>query len=357
MMRKFVKTCAATAWLWTLPFFLTASTVVLAEEALPDFSVGDSDSSAVFPDTVQHALSTDLVRLPSDAPAPVASTPVAASSEANWVQPASYANDVSFGRAEPPVPALGIPTIEQIREEIKRKDAGTDDSSAYGRGMTLVLDSEGKKYIRFLSWLQAETAFTDNNPGTVDAYGNLNSSSLDIALRRARFLSYAQLTERYLILLHFGINNQTFTNGGGSGTGGIGGYGAGKKPQLFFHDVWNEYAVIPQSDCRDFSLSVGAGLHYWNGVSRKSNASTLKFMTLDAPVFNWPNIELTDQFGRQLGWYAKGKFRRLDYRLAINHPFNADNRAALNDERAVNIATDNLAYAGYLEWQLWDQEA
>jgi hypothetical protein len=274
----------------------------------------------------------------------------------SWVQPATHLNETSFVQSQDSAPMYDIPSLEELREEIKKMDAGTKDSSLYGKGMTLVLDSEGKKYIRFLSWVQAETTFTSNNPGTVDAYGNLKDSALDISLRRARFLTYSQLTDRYLILLHFGINNQTFTNGGGSGSEGIGGYGAGKKPQLFFHDVWNEYAVIPKSDCRDLSLSVGAGLHYWNGVSRKSNASTLKFMTLDAPVFNWPNIELTDQFGRQLGWYAKGKYRKIDYRVAVNHPFNADNRAALNNERAVNIATHNLAYTGYFEWQLWDQE-
>jgi hypothetical protein len=41
----------------------------------------------------------------------------------------------------------------------------------------------------------------------------------------------------------FGINNQTFINGGAAGTSGTGGYGAG-KPGLFFHDAWNEYAVV-----------------------------------------------------------------------------------------------------------------
>jgi hypothetical protein len=48
-----------------------------------------------------------------------------------------------------------------------------------------------------------------------------------------------------MILTHFGINNQTFTNGG-AGTSGTGGYGAGKKPGLFFHDAWNEYVVLPE---------------------------------------------------------------------------------------------------------------
>jgi hypothetical protein len=41
---------------------------------------------------------------------------------------------------------------------------------------------------------------------------------------------------------------------------GTGGYGAGKKPGLFFHDAWNEYAVVLPKD-KKFSMSLGAGLH------------------------------------------------------------------------------------------------
>ena len=270
-------------------------------------------------------------------------------------------------------------SLGELCEEIKRRDAAASSSADYGRGMTLVLDDKGKKYIRFLTWAQVWTTFTDNNPGTVFAQTNplgspepfteeLKDSALDIGLRRIRFLTYSQLTERYLILLHVGINNQTFTTGGGSGTLGvgpnvsereapIGAYGRGKKPQVFVHDVWNEYAVLPESECSDVSLAVGAGLHYWNGVSRKSSSSTMGYMTVDAPIFTWPNIEFTDQFARQLGWYAKGKLHKLDYRVAINHPFNADAGAALNTERAVNVASHSLAFAGYFDWQFWDQES
>lgn len=243
--------------------------------------------------------------------------------------------------------------------------AAAPGGSNYGRGMTILLDDEGKKYIRFLTWNQVWTIFTENNPGTVsnqsqgfdgdgDPLEKLDGSSLDIGLRRARILTYSQLTEKYLILLHMGINNQTFTSGGGSG---IGGDGAGKKPQVFIHDVWNQYSVIPRSEDRALSLDVGAGLHYWNGVSRKASSSTLGYMTLDAPVFNWPNIEFSDQFARQLGWYAKGRYHDLDYRVSINHPFNADASRSLNPDRAVNIGSDTLAYAGYFEWQFWDEES
>ena len=49
-------------------------------------------------------------------------------------------------------------------------------------------------------------------------------------------------------------------------------------------------------------------------------------MTVDSPIFCWPNIEFSDQFARQLGWYVKGKWHKLDYRVSINQPFNADDR-------------------------------
>ena len=257
-----------------------------------------------------------------------------------------------------------ILSLDEIREELKRKDAKAKDSSEYGRGMTVVLDDEGKKYIRFLTWGQVWTNLTENNPGTIDATGDFQDTSLGIGLRRVRFLTYSQLTEKYLILLHVGINNQTFSTGGdtgtrefGSDTRGFGPGGVGKKPQIFVHDFWNEYTIFPQSADRDFSLATGAGIHYWNGISRKSSSSTFSYMTVDSNIFCWPNIEFTDQFARQLGWYFKGKLHKLDYRFSVNHPFNTDDRDSLNTARAVNIGAHTLSLAGYFEWEFWDQES
>ncbi len=267
------------------------------------------------------------------------------------------AHSTALANAAKEDPALEDLSLDALHEELKKRDAGVADSSVYGKGMTFVFDDEGKKYLRLLAWAQAWTKFTENNPGTVDDYNSILDDSEDFGIRRARLVTYSQLTERYLILMHLGINNQSFTNGGATGSGGIGPAGAGKKPQIFFHEVYNEYALIPKSEDRDFSLYTGAGLHYWNGISRKSNASTLSFMTIDAPIYNWPNIEFTDEFARQLGWYWKGKWHKLDYRQAIDQPFNADGRAELNHERAVNVPANGWAYTGYFEWEFWDQES
>lgn len=222
------------------------------------------------------------------------------------------------------------------------------------------LNADGSKFVRFIIWNQFWATATENNPNTVTDLetGEVRNTTYDIALRRARFLAYAQISPRFLILTHFGINNQSFINGG------VNAAADPKKPQLFFHDVWNEFAVIPGK------LHIGSGLHYWHGVSRLTSASTLNFMTLDAPIFNWPTIEATDQFARQFGVYAKGKLGKLDYRVAINKPFvngpsvftfasgaitgvNPD----IPLDRAINVRNDNFAVQGYFMYQFLDQES
>ena len=183
-----------------------------------------------------------------------------------------------------------------------------------------------------IMWNQIWAKATETNPGTLGVDGNPKNSTVDIGIRRARILVYAQVSPKILFLAHFGINNQTFTNGGVPGGGNSGNAGnipvtvdpvtgignssgtSAKKPQMFLHDVWTEFKVSN-------GFFVGMGLHYWNGISRLSSQGTLNMLTLDAPIFNWPLIEMTDQFARQFGVYAKGQLGKWDYRVAVNKPF------------------------------------
>lgn len=235
--------------------------------------------------------------------------------------------------------------VEHIRAQPATPSPGIDHSY---KPMSIKLSEDGSKYIRFILWHQFWVRYTENNPGTVDVNGELQSESFDIGLRRSRLLAMAQVSPRFLILTHFGINNQTFINGGADGSGNNISSG-NKKPGIFIHDAWVQYTVIPEK------LYLGSGLHYWNGISRMTNASTLNFMTLDAPIFNWPNIELTDQFARQFGIFAKGQLGRFDYRAALNKPF-VFGRAAAED-RAINRTTDKLAFTSYVNYQFLDKES
>ncbi len=220
--------------------------------------------------------------------------------------------------------------------------------------MMLKLNDDGSKYIRFITWHQFWLTHTANNPGTLDVEGKEVKSSTDFALRRSRFLVYAQVSPRFLILSHWGINNQSFINGGASAGSNVSSSGvsnAGKRPQIYIHDAWAEFAVVPDK------LHIGTGLHYWNGISRLASQSTLNFMTLDAPIVNWATIEATDQFARQFGIYAKGQLGRLDYRVAANKPFaNGAALSAVTSSNAVQILNENWAAAGYFDWMFWDKE-
>lgn len=234
-------------------------------------------------------------------------------------------------------------------------------SMDYGNGLKINLNEDGSKNLRFILWNQIWMRSTDMNPGTLVG-DEPTSNTVDIGNRRLRILAYAQVSPRYLIVTHVGINNQSFINGGVAGGGGTGGNGAGKKPGLFFHDAWNEYAVfLPQKD-KKFSLTIGAGLHYYMGLSRMTMGSTLNFMAIDAPIFNWPLIEASDQFARQVGLFAKGKYGKIEYRMSVNKPYATNLQPVDAADAGLARAVDNngnpkWSTAGYFEYQFLDSES
>lgn len=168
-------------------------------------------------------------------------------------------------------------------------------STEYTGGYKVKFNDDGSKYLRIIAWGQFWAQYNNNVPATTE--------QLSLSVRRARILTFTQLNKNFLILTHFGLNSLN-----GNNTSPI---GAGERSQLFFHGFWGEWKITN-------SLSAGAGLHYWNGISRLNNQSTLNMLTLDNNRQSWATIGLSDQFARHVGVYAKGKFGRLQYRLALN---------------------------------------
>jgi hypothetical protein len=199
--------------------------------------------------------------------------------------------------------------------------------------------------------------YNENNTNTLRAPSKPESSQLDFGLRRSRLLILAQLNNRFLIYTHLGINNQNAVSGGATPTAD------GKKPQVFIHDAVTEYRVNKY-------VSLGAGLHYYNGISRMTNASTLNIMTIDVPQTNWPTIEQTDQFARWLGIYAKGAIGKLNYRVSMSDPF-LTNVSSTPLSLGVTSGTTNTGtnvaqynpqntghvYQGYFSYDFLEQEA
>lgn len=181
------------------------------------------------------------------------------------------------------------------------------DDESY-QPLTLKINDSGSKFVRFIIWHQQW--LQTNNRAEDDSKLQLNSFA-----RRSRFLAYAQISPKFLILTHFGLNNLNTVNLSALGNDGDG-------PQLFLHGAWTEFKVSSSN-----ALFVGTGLHYWKGLTRLSNASTLNFMTMDnpRPFVHWHSLGITDQFARHFGVYAKGQIGQFDYRFAMNNPLNPAN--------------------------------
>ncbi|WBV58846.1 porin [Chryseobacterium daecheongense] len=219
------------------------------------------------------------------------------------------------------------------------------------------LNPKGDKWLKFGISSQIWLRSIDNNPGTL-VNGVPQQQTYDAGIRRMRLTIQSQLTPFYSVFLQMGINNQSFISGGGSGTGNN---GAGKKAPFFFHDAYNELAIIPRNDFQTGkpnknNLYLGAGLHSWNGVSRLTNASTTKMLAGDIPVFNFPAIEIADQFSRQFGIFVHGEFDRLNYRFSINKPFATNLKPIVGGPAVDNNQSGKLSYSGYAFYQFFNKE-
>jgi hypothetical protein len=219
----------------------------------------------------------------------------------------------------------------------------------YGAGMKFNLNEDGSKYLRVISWAQIWGQYNSDRP--LDANGN-EQADLDFSVRRARVLLYAQINKDFLILTHWGLNSLN------SDTMSPTGLGAGS--QVFMHDAWAQYSLGKDN-------AIGGGLHYWNGISRLNNQSTLNLMTLDNQRQAWATLGLSDQFARHIGVYAKGAFGKFQYRVSMNGaattnlqatavPTNSG-PATYTGKRLLGSKEAGRTYAGYFEYGFLDSES
>lgn len=215
----------------------------------------------------------------------------------------------------------------------------------YGNGFKVNFNDEGTKYFRLINWHQ----FWLNGQLPANSTSNFTVTP---SLRRSRLLMFAQLSDRFLIVTHFGLNSLT--------PAGLDPTGQSSAAQIFMHDAWVEYKVNKY-------LYMGGGLHYWNGISRLNNQSTLNFLPLDNARHSWASIGTSDQFGRHLGVYGKGKIGKLDYRLAWNSAMinsidaNAGliakvDKAVYTGRKTFGTKSSNI-YSAYVNYQFLDQES
>lgn len=267
----------------------------------------------------------DVVKTNAISPTTTAVTPTP------LVEPATTTPVVA---AEPEAPA---PTIQAI-DETKQPPKATTPSEVYDGGLKWTFGANKQNSLRLITWHQIWARYNHANPNTL-VNGESKEHQVDVGLRRSRMVFLVNFTDRFTLMAHFGINNQSFVSA--------------RKPQLYIHDAWTQFRVWKEY------LYIGAGLHIWSGISRLTSASTLTLMTIDIPIVNAPTVDRSDQFGRHLGVYAKGQIGKIDYRVSVNQPF-----AVTDDDGEIpvgstefNPTAKSINVAGYAMWEFLDNES
>ena len=239
---------------------------------------------------------------------------------------------------------MGDASEERVKDE-------TDPVEAFFRegGLRYTFGEDKSSYVKFGVGSQFWVRHIWNNPGSINVQGDTVNQTFDVAMRRMRFSLTGHFAGRFTLYTQFGVNNQTFTSGGAYSPTGPN----NKKPGMFIHDFWVKFPLLSEK------LNIGIGLNAFNGVSRLTNVSYMFNFMLDNPTFNFPNIEHTDQIGRQLGFFVHGSLARLNYRFAYAKPFVYADRQRDNPPvgRAVEVENGRMAAKGYAYWQFWDTEA
>jgi len=204
------------------------------------------------------------------------------------------------------------------------------------------LNEDGSNFVKLTFMTQAWLRAADYNPGTT-INGVEKSSGTDIGIRRYRIQLFGQLTDRVFAYSQFGENN--FNNI------------ADRKLGFFVHDAYGEYAIDKTR------ISAGIGISGWNGLSRYASSSVGNIMGIDLPLYQEATNDVTDQFGRKLSVFVKGKLGKLDYRVSMAQPmaiqksagYNAANGIGTNSAFSAN--PPKMQYNAYVMYQFHDQES
>jgi len=229
-----------------------------------------------------------------------------------------------------------ITTIILIFNILCTNTNGKNNPLKNNKGFVIKLNEDGSAYSKVSFATQFWFRQTKLSPGSTTISGDAISSESDFALRRTRFSMFNRLSDKIIVYTQMGFNNLNTSS---------------SKPKLYFHDIWASYDIIPKA------FTIGAGLNGWNGISRLTNTSYQKTLTLDNPGFNIPAVNHTDIDVRQIGVFIKGTVGCFSYRTAIAKPMTYD---GIPDTPAANTGYEfpstKLVWKGYFTWHFLDKE-
>ncbi len=224
-------------------------------------------------------------------------------------------------------------------------------------GFTIYPYKDSTINIRFLGLMQFWSRYGEANAGSIYKGDTVNSIS-DLSLRRLSLITAFEITPKFLLMVNVNSNGNASNNP--------------QQVNLNFSiiDGYGEYSLSDK-------LSIGAGLHLWNGFSRLNLENVGTLTNLDVPKFQAPYFNQLDKLNRMFGIYARGRLRKLDYRISVNDPFTptSTNTPANNgfgspsggllhtpsNNSQLNVAYFNPAaqtkmFMGYFKWQFLSKE-
>lgn len=215
-------------------------------------------------------------------------------------------------------------------------------SARFKDGLKIYLNDDSTKYIQGTGLAQIWFRYNDNNPGST-IYGTQKKETFDVGLRRVRYQVMGQVNKKVFFYTQFGINSFNSLSA--------------RKPGLFLHDVTAEYKIFKNY------ITLGGGLNGWNGTCRYTSSGVGNILGMDLPTIEETTNDVSDQFVRKLGVYAKGQVGGFDYRFAAANPFPIQNSlttvAALSGTNSAAFSTKapEMQYQGYVKWQFFDKES
>lgn len=213
-------------------------------------------------------------------------------------------------------------------------------ASEYDGGYTVKFNEDGSKYLN--TNLYSQFRFVDYEGGHArDGF----------MIRRARVRMYSELGDKLFIMANMGLNNLNAE--------GLSPTGKSKENSIKLMEMVVQYRLAP-------NFHLGAGLHFWNGISRLNSSSSMNSMALDNNRGSISTMGLTNQLGMNLGVYGKGRFGKVNYRVAINdaavNTLDGGRETVLNEGEEKYLGKALLdkgryVYEGYFAYEFFDSES
>jgi hypothetical protein len=181
---------------------------------------------------------------------------------------------------------------------------------------------------------------TDMNPGST-YNGYAKDKGLDIGIRRFRVQFQSQLSDRVFLYAQLGLNNfHSYSD---------------RQSGFYVMDACSDYEVIKDK------LALGGGLSSWVGFSRFSSPAVASILGVDAPLQFQATNDVTDQFIRRLGVYAKGYLGKLNYRISMVQPFDIQKSPiassdTISKKSSFSPLPPNMQWNAYLNYEFKDKE-